>query len=150
MPPARAQGGAEWTIWLVLGGRGAGKTRTGAEWVRRMALGDSRTGAAPVGRIALVGETFADVREVMIDGISGLLSIHGKDERPSFEIGRRRLTWPNGAVAQVFSAEEPESLRGPQFDAAWCDELAKWPDAEAAWVGKQALKRHSSATNEII
>jgi len=150
LPPARAQGGAEWTIWLVLGGRGAGKTRTGAEWVRRMALGDSRTGAAPVGRIALVGETFADVREVMIDGISGLLSIHGKDERPSFEIGRRRLTWPNGAVAQVFSAEEPESLRGPQFDAAWCDELAKWPDAEAAWDNLQFALRLGHRPREVV
>lgn len=150
LPPAWAQGGADWTIWLVLGGRGAGKTRTGAEWVRRMALGDSRAGAAPVGRIALVGETFADVREVMIDGISGLMSIHGRDERPAFEIGRRRLIWPNGAVAQLFSAEEPESLRGPQFDAAWCDELAKWTNADAAWDNLQFALRLGHRPREVV
>lgn len=111
----------------MLGGRGAGKTRAGAEWVN----GEVAGGRA--GRIALVGETLGDAREVMIDGPSGLRTIARADERPRYEVTRRRLLWPNGAVGHVFSAGEPESLRGPQFDAAWGDELAKWRYAEAAW-----------------
>lgn len=117
----------ESTTWLVLGGRGAGKTRAGAEWVQ----GEVTAGRA--GRIALIGETFADAREVMIDGPSGLRAIAPADAAPKYEITRKRLLWPNGAVAYVFSAGEPDSLRGPQFDAAWGDELAKWRYAEAAW-----------------
>jgi phage terminase large subunit-like protein len=129
-PPSRAQGGAPWTVWLIMGGRGAGKTRSGAEWVRGMALGLPGFSNSPVGRIALVGETAADVRDVMIEGVSGLLSIHSRDERPLWEPSRRRLAWPNGAMAQAFSAEDPESLRGPQFACAWLDELAKWRKPE--------------------
>lgn len=124
---------SDWTTWLVLGGRGAGKTRAGAEWVKGLALGRPPFAAAPAGRIALVGETLADVRDVMIEGVSGLLRIHRKAERPSWRPSLRRLEWPNGAVAQVFSSEDPESLRGPQFDAAWADEVAKWRHAEAVW-----------------
>ncbi len=150
LPPALSHQGKDWTVWLVLGGRGAGKTRTGAEWVRRMALGDVAAGLAPVGRIALVGETLADVREVMIDGVSGLMAVHPSYERPSFEIGRRRLVWPNGAVAQCFSSEEPESLRGPQFDAAWCDELAKWNNAEATWDNLQFALRLGKRPREVV
>ena len=129
LPPASAQNGGDWKTWLILGGRGAGKTRAGAEWVRGIALGLSEFGA-PAERIALIGETHADVREVMIEGVSGLLSVHARAERPHWMPVRRRLEWKNGAVAQIFSAEEPESLRGPQFDAAWCDELCKWRYAE--------------------
>jgi len=125
LPPRNAQNGGDWKTWLILGGRGAGKTRVGAEWVRGIALGLPEFGA-PAQRIALLGETLADVREVMIEGVSGLLTIHPRSERPHFMPVRRRLEWKNGAVAQIFSAEEPESLRGPQFDAAWCDELCKW------------------------
>lgn len=115
----------------MVGGRGAGKTRTGAEWVRALALGDPAFTAAPVGRIALIGETAADVRAVMIEGPSGLLALDGP--RPHWSPSRRRLDWPNGAVALAFSAEEPDSLRGPQFGAAWSDELAKWRYADDAW-----------------
>jgi phage terminase large subunit-like protein len=122
----------EWRVWLFLGGRGAGKTRAGAEWVRGLATGSPEVTSEPVGRIALVGESAADVREVMIEGVSGILAIH-KRERPLYEASRRRVVWPNGAVAQAFSAEDPEALRGPQFDAAWCDELAKWRLAEETW-----------------
>lgn len=129
-PPACAQGGGDWLTWLVLGGRGAGKTRAGAEWVRALVHGRAGPKA---GRIALVAETFTDVREVMVEGVSGLLAIHPRAERPSWEPTRRRLEWPNGAVAQGFSAEDPEALRGPQFDAAWCDELAKWRHAQATF-----------------
>ena len=129
-PPALSQKGIAWTVWLVLGGRGAGKTRTGAEWVRGMALGLKPFSNYPVGRIALIGETQADVRDVMIEGVSGLLAVHRRDERPLWQASRRRIEWPNGAIAQTFSAEDPDGLRGPQFGAAWLDELAKWRRAE--------------------
>ncbi|WP_082528780.1 terminase family protein [Methylobacterium sp. Leaf466] len=129
LPPC--EGRTPWTTWAVIGGRGSGKTRTGAEWVRALALGDPAFTASPVGRIALVGETFADVRDVMIEGPSGLLALAGP--RPVWSPSRRRVDYPNGAVALAFSAEEPDSLRGPQFGAAWSDELAKWRQAEAAY-----------------
>ncbi|WP_210255323.1 terminase large subunit domain-containing protein [Ancylobacter pratisalsi] len=128
--PATAQGGGDWLTWLVLGGRGAGKTRAGAEWVRALALGHDGPKA---GRIALIAESLGDFREVMVEGVSGILAVHPRAERPTWEPTRRRLEWPNGAVAQGFSADDPESLRGPQFDAAWCDELAKWRYAQAAF-----------------
>ena len=129
-PPLAAQGGGDWLTWLMLGGRGAGKTRAGAEWVRALIHGRAGPKA---GRLALVAESLGDVREVMVEGVSGLLAIHPHHERPLWEPTRRRLVWPNGAVAQGFSADDPESLRGPQFDAAWCDELAKWRYAQAAF-----------------
>jgi phage terminase large subunit-like protein len=115
----------DWRVWLLLAGRGFGKTRSGAEWVRmRVELGLSR-------RVALVAPTAADARDVMIEGESGLIACAPKDFRPRFAPSKRRLTWPNGAVATCYSAEEPERLRGPQHDAAWCDELAAWRYEEA-------------------
>lgn len=134
----------EWTTWLVLGGRGAGKTRSGAEWVR----GEVEAGRA--GRIALVGETFGDVREVMIDGASGLRALGARAARPRYEASRRRLLWPNGAVAQAFSASEPDALRGPQFDAAWADELAKWRYAEEAWDMLQFGLRLGERPRQVV
>lgn len=128
MPPK-----GDWTTWLVLGGRGAGKTRTGAEWIKALVHGRDPFACTRYGRLALVGETFGDARDVMVEGVSGLLAVHSKSERPDWQPSRRRLVWPNGAIAQVFSAEDPESLRGPQFDAAWGDELAKWRYADATW-----------------
>ena len=120
--------------WLVMGGRGAGKTRLGAEWVDALVRGlpPFSAGKLRYGNLALVGETLGDVREVMIEGPSGIRSL-ARGDRPRFEATRRRLVWSNGAVAQMFSSEDPESLRGPQFDAAWCDEAAKWKHAEAAF-----------------
>lgn len=115
----------DWRTWLLLGGRGSGKTRAAAEWVRDMI--ETETCA----RMALVGPTFADVRDVMIDGASGLKAIASEGHRPHFEVSRRRITWPNGGMALVFSAEDPDSLRGPQFDGAWGDEFAAWPDPQA-------------------
>ncbi len=115
----------DWRTWLLMGGRGSGKTRAGAEWVQTLATGPQAKGL----RIALVAETLGDAREVMIDGVSGICRIAGS-KAPDFEITRRRLVWPSGAVAQIFSSEDPESLRGPQFHFAWCDELAKWKHAE--------------------
>jgi len=122
-----------WTTWLFLGGRGAGKTRAGAEWVRDMVLGNPGAQEPGVGRIALVGETLADVRDVMIHGPSGLLAVSPPGERPRWKPSLRRLEWPSGALAHAFSAEDPDSLRGPQFEAAWADELGKWRYAEATW-----------------
>ncbi|SFK78991.1 Large terminase phage packaging protein [Methylorubrum salsuginis] len=124
----------DWTTWAVIGGRGSGKTRTGAEWVRGLAHGDPVFTDAAVGRIALIGETFADVRDVMIEGPSGLLGLPSLGHvPPAWQPSRRRLVFDNGAVALAFSAEEPDSLRGPQFGAAWSDEIAKWREAEAAY-----------------
>ena len=123
----------DWRSWAVLGGRGAGKTRAGAEWVRAGVEGARPADPGRTRRVALVGETYDQAREVMVFGESGILAVSPPDRRPRWEATRRRLVWPNGAVAQIFSASEPEALRGPQFDAAWADELAKWKQAEAAW-----------------
>ncbi|MDB5571660.1 MAG: ATP-binding protein [Hyphomicrobiales bacterium] len=150
LPPRQARGGDPWSIWLVLGGRGAGKTRTGAQWVRGVALGHEGFASRPVGRIALVGETAADVRDVMIEGVSGLLSVHARAERPVWEPSRRRLEWPNGAIAQVFSAEDPESLRGPQFECAWLDEFAKWRYAEEVFDMLQFGLRLGEQPRQLI
>ena len=123
------------TTWLFIGGRGAGKTRAGAEWVRRMAIDRRlRPPGEDLVRIALVGPTLSEVRQVMVEGPSGLLAVHGdRDVRPLFEPSRRQLTWPGLAIAQMFSAEEPDSLRGFQFNASWSDEVCKWRHACATW-----------------
>ncbi len=149
-PPALAADGKPWTTWLVLGGRGAGKTRLGAEWVRAMALGHTPYATRPHGRIALVGETAHDVREVMIEGVSGILPISPRAERPLWVPTRRRLEWPNGAVAYAFSAEDPEQLRGPQVEAAWCDELAKWRNAEGAFDMLQFALRLGQRPRQLV
>jgi phage terminase large subunit-like protein len=151
-PPEMAANGKPFATWLLLGGRGAGKTRTGAEWLRGLASGAAWAGTSlgPSPRLALVGETFAAVREVMIEGVSGLIGVHARRERPTWEAGRRRLVWPNGAIAQAFSAEEPDSLRGPQFHAAWCDELAKWPNLQATWDNLQFGLRLGSAPRVLV
>ena len=116
-----------------MGGRGAGKTRAGSEWVRAEVEGARPMDPGRSSRIALVGETYDQVREVMIFGDSGILACSPPDRRPVWEATRRRLVWPNGAIAQVFSANDPEALRGPQFDAAWVDELAKWKKGQDTW-----------------
>jgi phage terminase large subunit-like protein len=114
----------DWRTWLILGGRGAGKTRAGAEWVRSRVEGACPTDPGLSKRVALVGETIDQAREVMVFGESGILACSPPDRRPEWLAVRKMLLWPNGATAQVFSAHDPDSLRGPQFDAAWCDELA--------------------------
>ena len=143
----------DWTTWLLLGGRGAGKTRAGAEFVRGLALGRPPYADAPVSPIALVGETIDQVRDVMIDGVSGLLAVHrgeGDDDTPDWQKTRRRLVWPNGAVAQAFSAEDPDSLRGPQFAACWSDEAAKWRYAEQAWDMLQFALRLGDRPRQMV
>lgn len=121
LPHQIAPDGA-WRTWVIMGGRGAGKTRAGAEWVRGQVEGAGPADPGRARRVALVGETVDQVREVMIFGESGIMACAPPDRRPIWEAGRKRLIWPNGAVAQVISAHDPESLRGPQFDAAWADE----------------------------
>ena len=126
LPPA-----GDWLSWLILAGRGFGKTRAGAEWVRAIAEAD------PAARIALVGASLGEVRSVMVEGESGLIAIAPRGLRPRFEPSKRLLTWPGGAQATLFSAGEPEGLRGPQHSHAWCDEIAKWDNgggrADMAW-----------------
>lgn len=111
--PEQCAPDGDWDIWLILSGRGWGKTRTGAEWIREKAL------EKPI-RIALIGETAADARDVMVEGESGILRCHPENERPVYEPSKRRLTWPNGSVATLFNATEPDQLRGPQQHIAWC------------------------------
>jgi len=108
----------EWRVWLLIAGRGFGKTRTGAEFVRACIA------ARLARRVALVAPTALDARNVMVEGESGLLSIGPAGERPDYEPSLHRLTWHNGAIATTYSADEPDRLRGPQHDFAWCDELA--------------------------
>ena len=137
-----------WRTWMILGGRGAGKTRAGAEWVHDIATGVSGD-LGRDGRIALVAENLSDGREVMIDGISGIATV-ARHDRPSYEASRRRLVWPSGAVAHVFSSEDPESLRGPQFGAAWCDELGKWRHARETWDMLQFALRLGARPRQLV
>jgi phage terminase large subunit-like protein len=123
----------DWRAWVIMGGRGAGKTRAGAEWVRSVVEGARPLDNGRCGRVALVGETIEQVREVMIFGDSGILACSPADRRPDWEATRKRLVWPNGAIATVHSAHDPEGLRGPQFDAAWVDEMAKWKKSQETW-----------------
>lgn len=149
-PERVARDGGPWTTWLVLGGRGSGKTRTGAEWVKGLALGLPDFCQTPARRIALVGETFAAVRDVMVEGPSGILAVHAAGERPAWLPSLRRLVWPNGVLAHAFSAEDPDSLRGPQFEAAWCDELAKWRHPEQTWDMLQFGLRLGSRPRQVV
>ncbi len=120
---------------MVLAGRGFGKTRMGSEWIRENVTGTSPLSAGPSGwrRIALVAETAADARDVMVLGDSGILACHPKEFRPEWSPTNRRLTWPNGTEAWVYNATEPDQLRGPQHHAAWVDELAKFRYAQETW-----------------
>lgn len=116
---------SNWRLWLIQAGRGFGKSRTGAETVRR------RVENGRSGRISLVARTASDIRDVMIEGASGIMRISPPWNRPKYEPTKRRLTWPNGAVATTFSADQPDALRGPEADFAWCDELCTWRYMEA-------------------
>lgn len=126
LPPAEFEAG-EKVIWLLLSGRGFGKTRTGAEWIRQ------RVKDGKAKRIALVAPTPADARDVMIRGQSGLLNIGSPQERPVYAPSNRRLTWPGGAEAIIYSGYEPDQLRGPQHDTSWCDELAVYKYGRELW-----------------
>lgn len=116
-----------WRVWLILAGRGFGKTRTGSETIRQWAI------EGRYKQIALVARSETEAREVMVEGPSGLLNIHPKSERPTWEPSLRRLSWSNGAIARCYSSENYQQLRGPQFDCAWIDELAKFQYADKTW-----------------
>ena len=145
LPPS-----GDWLSWIFMGGRGAGKTRAGAEWVRGLIEGWSGFSEKPVKRIALIGETLADVRDVMIEGDSGILAVCRWSERPRWVSSKRQLVWPNGAIAMCFSSEDPESLRGPQFEAAWCDEVGKWTYAEETFDMLQFGLRLGQSPRQMI
>ena len=117
LPPA-----GDWRVWLIMAGRGFGKTRAGSEWVRGIAEGN------PGSRIALVAASLHEARSVMVEGESGLIAVSPPHCRPHYEPSLRRIVWPNGAQALLYSAAEAEALRGPQHSHAWCDEIAKWDD----------------------
>jgi phage terminase large subunit-like protein len=121
-PPA-----CNWRTWFVMAGRGFGKTRMAAEWVRAQAEANGSL------RIALVAATLHEARTVMVEGESGLLAIAPDESRPIYEPSLKRLVWPSGAIAQIFAASEPEGLRGPEHHIAWADEVAKWDNGIAAW-----------------
>lgn len=131
--PDQLEPDGDWSTWLILAGRGWGKTKTGAETIRDWACGKTPLSRGRYKRLALVAETAADARDVLVEGDSGILNCHPKEFRPHYEPSKRRLTWPNGAIATLYNATEPDQLRGPQHDAAWCDELAKWAYARETW-----------------
>jgi phage terminase large subunit-like protein len=133
--PNQKEPDGTWNTWLVLAGRGYGKTRMGSEWIRQHVTGATPLSPPPSGwrRIALVAETAADARDVMVLGDSGILACHPKDFRPDWSPTNRRLTWPNGVEAWVYNATEPDQLRGPQHHAAWVDELAKFRYMQETW-----------------
>jgi phage terminase large subunit-like protein len=137
--PEQAPPDGDWIIWLILAGRGAGKTRAGAEAVR--------TWTYPI--VNLIGATIADARDIMVRGESGILACCRRDERPRFLAADLRLEWPNGAVSALFSAEEPDRLRGKQHMKLWCDEVAAWrlPEAfdQACWVCASETSRRRSS-----
>jgi phage terminase large subunit-like protein len=120
-----------WFAWLILAGRGFGKTRAGAEYIRQE-VEDAQRRKKPI-RCALVGPTAGDARDIMVEGDSGILAICPPNNMPKYESSKRRLTWKDGSIATLFSAEEADRLRGPQHHVAWVDELAAWPDAQAVW-----------------
>jgi phage terminase large subunit-like protein len=126
--PGQQEPELPWRTWLIMAGRGFGKTRMGAEWVRRMAAADATA------RIAVVGATREQARAWMVENDNGILGVCPPDERPAWEPSLGRLKWPNGAAAFLYSAAEPESLRGPQHHFAWCDEIAKWPFGMETWT----------------
>jgi len=134
-----------WRTWLMMAGRGFGKTRAGAEWVEKIAR--SRPGV----RIALVGATIDEARRVMVEGVSGVLSVaKRRRHKVKWEPSLGRLTWPNGSEAQLFSGDNPDGLRGPEHDFAWADELAKWRDAEGAWMNLQMGLRRGSRPRALV
>ncbi|MEM1133902.1 MAG: terminase family protein [Pseudomonadota bacterium] len=129
--PAQLAPPGDWRIWLMMAGRGFGKTRAGAEWVHHIARNNGEA------RIALVGASLAEVRAVMIEGESGLLATARRREKLIWEPSLRRLRWPSGSMAMVYSAAEPESLRGPQHSHGWCDEIAKWDAQTGSSFGRR-------------
>jgi phage terminase large subunit-like protein len=137
----------DWSTWLILAGRGFGKTRTGAEWVRSKV--EPQLGGN-MGRVAIIGPTAHDVRAAIVEGESGILAISPPWFRPEYESSRSRITWPNGAHAELFSAEEPERLRNMQQEIAWCDELRAWKYPQETWDMLQFGLRLGSNPQAVV
>jgi phage terminase large subunit-like protein len=141
LPP----GGEGWRTWLMMAGRGFGKTRAGAEWIFRLANGK------PGVRVALVGATIGDARTIMVEGVSGLVSVARRYRRKlNWEPSLGRLKWPNGSEAMLFSGDNADGLRGPEFDFGWADELAKWRQAEHAWDNLQMALRRGPRARALV
>lgn len=140
----------EWLTWLVIAGRGWGKTRLGSEWVRSVACGSTPLAAGRFSRIAIIAETAADARDVLVEGESGILAVHPDAYRPHYEPSKRRLTWPNGTLGFLYNAVEPDQLRGPQHSAAWLDELAKWQQGQECWDMLQFGLRLGESPQQLI
>jgi phage terminase large subunit-like protein len=137
--------GEGWRVWLMMAGRGFGKTRAGAEWIFRLANGK------PGVRVALVGATIADARSIMVEGVSGMLNVARRYRRRlGWEPSLGRLRWPNGSEAQLFSGDNGNGLRGPEHDFAWADELAKWREAEDAWMNLQFGLRRGQRPRALV
>ena len=139
LPPA-----GDWAIWMIRTGRGFGKTRTGAEWVRSQVESGDRS------RVALIAPTAADARDIMVEGESGIMACAPPWNRPRYEPSKRRVTWANGAIATLYSADEPDRLNGPQHDAAWSDELGVWRHAREAWDMLQFGLRLGDRPQQVI
>lgn len=148
--PEQLEPEGDWVTWLILAGRGYGKTRTGAEWVRSVICGKTPLSKGRYGRIAIVAETAADARDVIAKGPAGILATHPKEFRPLYQSSTRSLTWPNGATALLFNATEPDQLRGPEHEAAWLDELAKWRYAQETYDMLQFGLRLGDDPRQVI
>lgn len=148
--PDQLEPAGNWTTWLILAGRGWGKTRTGAETIRNWACGPTPLARGNCTHIALVAETSADARDVMVEGPAGILACHPKDFRPTYHPSKRLVEWPNGCRAYLYNAVEPDQLRGPQHDAAWGDEVAKWRYMEQTWDQLQFGLRLGLHPRQII
>ncbi len=131
--PEQLEPDGDWTFWLVNAGRGWGKTRTGAEWIRK------KVGQG-FNRLGLIAPTAADCRDIMVEGESGILATSPPWDRPLYEPSKRRLTWDNGVMATLYSAEEPDRLRGPQHEILWCDEIGHWKYPEAWDMAQLGLR----------
>lgn len=148
--PNQLEPEGDWTTWLILAGRGFGKTRTGAETIRDWACGPTPLSRGRCQHIALVAETAPDARDVMVEGPAGLLACHPKEFRPKYYPSKRAVVWDNGCQAILFNAVEPDQLRGPQFDGAWLDELAKWRYAQQTFDQLQFGLRLGKKPRQII
>ena len=141
--PKQQEPPGDWSYWIINAGRGFGKTRTGAEWIKHRVENGAR-------RIALIGETVADVRDTMVRGPSGILAVSPPWNMPVYQPSTRSLRWPNGAVAFTYSAEKPDQLRGPEHDTAWGDELAKWRYVDAWDQLLFGMRRPDSVPKVIV
>lgn len=150
IPDHQIEPEGDWTTWMIIGGRGAGKTRCGAEWVRAQVEGNGPEDEGRARRVALVAGTLDEAREIMVMGESGILACSPADRRPEWIASQRTLRWPNGAEAVCYSGASPDKLRGPQFDCAWSDELAKWEKAEETWDMLQMALRLGARPRQIV